>query len=138
MPNHEYLNYPYIPNRRNKRQGRSTHREYLHRIAYTEMVRDYDSDNKVLLFHAPFALVKDVCQKMFTMMQGNVGNIIIRNEHSCRVKNGKCYWRVAVEIIGLNESFISFKEFVLMLINYMRNLANCIIRHFRTETFLNL
>ena len=91
MPNHEYLNYPYIPNRRNKRQGRPTHREYLHRIAYTEMVRDYDSDNKVLLFHAPFALVKDVCQKMFTMMQGNVGNIIVKNEHSCRIKNGKCY-----------------------------------------------
>ena len=102
MPNHEYLNYPYIPNRRNKRRGRPTHREYLHRIAYTETVLDYDSDNKVLLFHAPFALVKDVCQKMFTMMQGNIGNIIIRNEHSCRLKNGKCYWRVAVEIIGLN------------------------------------
>lgn len=50
MPNHEYLNYPYIPNRRNKRQGRPTHREYLHRISYTEIVRDYDSDNKVLLF----------------------------------------------------------------------------------------
>ena len=47
MPNHEYLNYPYIPNRQNKKQGRPTHREYLHRIAYTEMVRDYDSDNKL-------------------------------------------------------------------------------------------
>ena len=121
MPNHEYLNYPYIPNRQNKRQGRPTHREYLHRIAYTETVRDYDGDNKVLLFHAPFALVKDVCQKLFTMMQGNVENIIIRNEHSCRVKNGKCYWRVAVEIIGLKENFISFKEFVLMLIGCMKN-----------------
>ena len=101
-------------------------------------MRDYDSDNKVLLFQAPFALVRDVCPKMFTMMQGNVGNIIIRNEHSCRVKNGKCYWRVAVEIIGLNESVISFKEFVQMLIDCMRNLANCAIRHFRTATFLNL
>ena len=86
MPNHEYLNYPYIPNRRNKRQGRPTHREYLHRIAYTEMVRDYDSDNKVLLFHAPFALVKDVCQKMFTMMQGNVGNIIISTNSLNEIK----------------------------------------------------
>jgi hypothetical protein len=27
---------------------------------------------------------------------------------------------------------------VRMLINCMKNLANCTIRHFRTETFLNL
>ncbi len=113
-------------------------RKHLHRIAYTEIVRDFDSNNKVLLFHAPFDLVKDVCQKMFSMMQGNMGNIIVRNEHSCRVKNGKCYWRVAVEIIALNENFISFKEFVLMMINSMKTMANCKIRHYRTETFLNL
>lgn len=138
MPNHEYLNHPYVPNCQNKRQGRPTHRNYLHRIAYTETVRDYDSDKKVLLFHAPFALVKDVCQKVFTMLQGNVGNIIVKNEHSCRVKNGKCYWRVAVEIIGLNENIVSFTEFVLMMISCMRRTANCTIRHYRTETFLNL
>lgn len=114
------------------------HRKNLHRIAYTEVLRDDEGDSRVLLFHAPFALVRDVCQKLFTMLHGNVGNIIVLNEHSRRVKNGKCYWRVAVEIIGLNESFISFKEFVLMLINCMKNLANCTIRHFRTETFLNL
>lgn len=133
------LSRPYVLNRKDiKRDGRTSPYAFVHRIAYTEMVRDYDSDNKVLLFYAPFALVKDVCQKIFTMMRGNVGNIIVRNEHSCRRRNGKCYWRVAVEIIGLNESFISFKEFVLMLISCMKKLANCTIRHFRTETFLNL
>lgn len=116
----------------------SIHRKNFHRIAYTEALRDDDCNLRVLLFHAPFALVKDVCQKMFTMMRGNIGNILVKNEHSCRVRNGKCYWRVAVEIIGLNERFISFKEFVLILINSMRNSANCTIRHFRTETFLNL
>lgn len=127
MPNHIHI--------RQSKKGRSNKHAYSHRIAYTETVRD---DTHVLLFHAPFALVRDVCQKLFTMMQGNIGNIIIKNEHSCRVKNGKCYWRVAVEIIGLNESFISFNKFVLMLISCMKNLANCTIRHFRTETFLNL
>lgn len=115
-----------------------THRKKLHRIAYTEIVRDDEGDSRFLLFHAPFDLVKDVCQKLFTMMHGNVGNIIVKNEHSCRVKNGKCYWRVAVEIISLNERFISFKEFVLLMISCMKNLANCTIRHYKTETFLNL
>ena len=113
-------------------------RKHLHRIAYTETIRDEDSDTHILLFQAPFSLVKDVCQKVFTIMQGNVENIIGRNEHSCRVKNGKCYWRVAVEVVSLNENFISFKEFVLMMINSMKTMANCKIRHFRTETFLNL
>ena len=133
------LSRPYVPNRESiKRDGRTSPYTFLHRIAYTEALRGDNYDERVLLFHAPFALVRDVCQKMFTMMQGNIGNIIIRNEHSCRRRNGKCYWRVAVEIIGLNESFISFKEFVLMLISCMKKMANCTIRHFRTETFLNL
>lgn len=137
MPTLFYL--PYIPNRQNvQRNARTSPYLFRHRIAYTEALRGDDYDEPVLLFHAPFALVRDVCQKLFTMMQGNVGNIIIRNEHSCRVKNGKCYWRVAVEIIGLNESCISFKEFVHLLISYIRKIANCTVRHYRTETFLNL
>jgi hypothetical protein len=118
--------------------GQSIHRKNFHRIAYTEALRDDDCNLRVLLFHAPFVLVKDVCQKMFTMMRGNIGNILVKNEHSCRVRNGKCYWRVAVEIIGLNENIVSFTEFVLMMISCMRRTANCTIRHYRTETFLNL
>ena len=110
----------------------------IHRIAYTDVLRGNHFDERVLLFQAPFALIQDACQFIFNIMNGNIQDMLINNEHSCRWRNGKCYWRVAVEIIGLNESFISFKEFVLMLINCMRNLANCTIRHFRTETFLNL
>ena len=110
----------------------------IHRIAYTDVLRGNHFDERVLLFQAPFALIQDACQFIFNIMNGNIQDMLINNEHSCRWRNGKCYWRVAVEIIGLNESFISFKEFVLMLTNCMRNLANCTIRHFRTETFLNL
>lgn len=133
------LSKPYVPNRDSiKRDGRTSPYAFLHRIAYTEALRGDNCDKRVLLFHAPFALIKDACSFVFRIMNGNIQDMIISNEHSCRRRNGKCYWRVAVEIIGLNESFISFKEFVLMLINCIRNLANCTIRHFRTETFLNL
>ena len=133
------LSRPYVPNRDSiKRDGRTSPYAFLHRIAYTEVLRGDNYDERVLLFHAPFALVKDACSLIFRIMNGNIQDMIISNEHSCRRRNGKCYWRVAVRIIGLNESFISFKEFVLMLISYMKKMANCTIRHFRTETFLNL
>ena len=72
------LSRPYVPNRESiKRDGRTSPYAFIHRIAYTEALRGDNYDERVLLFHAPFALVRDVCQKMFTMMQGNIGNIII-------------------------------------------------------------
>ena len=85
------------------------------RIAYTEIDREDDPAIRTLLFHAPFDLLKDTCQKIYKMMDGSIKNIVLQREHSCRIRNGKCYWRVAVQIIGLDEQFISFKEFVLIL-----------------------
>ena len=131
--------YPYIHNRQNiKRDGRTSTHTYLHRVAYTEVFRGDNYDEPYLLFHAPFALVKDACQFVFTAMNGKIGNMIISNEHSCRRRNGKIYWRVAVQIIGLDEFFISLKELTLLLISRMKRIANCTVRHYRTETFLNL
>lgn len=109
-----------------------------HRIAYTEINREDDPAIRTLLFQAPFDLLKDTCQKICKMMGGRIRNIVLQREHSCRVRNGKCYWRVAVQIIGLDEQFISFKEFVLMLINCLKKTTSCHIRHYRTEVFLNL
>lgn len=109
-----------------------------HRIAYTEIAREDDPSIRTLLFHAPFDLLKATCQKIYKMMDGRIKNIILRREHSCRVRNGKSYWRVAVKIIALDEQFISFKEFVLMLLSWIQRLSYCKIRHYRTETFLNL
>lgn len=134
-----YLFYPYIPNRQEKKKlGRPTPHSYLHRIAYTEALRGDNYNEPYLLFHAPFALVKDACQFIFNVMNGKIGNMIISNEHSCRRRNGKIYWRVAVQIIGLDEQFISLKKFTLLLISWMKRIANCTVRHYRTETFLNL
>lgn len=137
MPTLFYL--PYIPNRLNvQRNARTSPYLFRHRIAYTEALRGDDYDEPVLLFHAPFALIKDACQHLFILMDGKIGNMIVRNEHGCRRRNGKCYWRVAVQIFRLDESSISFKEFVHLLISHIRQIANCTVRHYRTETFLNL
>ncbi len=140
MSSNGYLSLPYIPNRQNKKKlGRPTPHPYLHRIAYTETMRGvYDEIPTLLFYGAPFELLKDACQHIFDIMNGKVGNLIIDHEHSCRVRNGKCYWRVLVKIINLDENFISMDEFVLLLISYMKRICNCTVKHYRLEPFLNL
>lgn len=110
----------------------------IHRIAYTDVLRGNHFDERVLLFQSPFALIQDACQFIFNIMNGNIQDMLINNEHSCRWRNGKCYWRVAVRIVGLNEQFISFSEFTTLLVSYISKTFKCKIRHYRTETFLNL
>lgn len=141
MSNNRHIFSPYIPNLRDRKKdkGRPIIHEYLHRIAYTETMRGNDDEIPTLLFYgAPFALLKDACCHIHKTMCGNVRDLKIKLEHSCRHKNGKCYWRYAVSVIDLNEHFISFKEFTLLLIAHIRNICNCAIRHYRLETFLNL
>lgn len=141
MSNNRHIFSPYIPNLRDRKKdkGRPIIHEYLHRIAYTETMRGNEDEIQTLLFYgAPFALLKDACCHIHKTMCGNVRDLKIKLEHSCRHKNGKCYWRYAVSVIDLNEHFISFKEFTLLLIAHIRNICNCAIRHYRLETFLNL
>ncbi len=133
------LSRPYVPNRENiKRDGRTSPYAFLHRIAYTEALRGDNYDERVLLFHAPFALIKDACSFIFRIMNGNIQDLIISNEHSCRRRNGKCYWRVAVRIIGINEQFISFREFTTLLIVHINKICNCKVRYYKLNTFINL
>lgn len=110
----------------------------IHRIAYTDVLRGNHFDERVLLFQAPFALIQDACQFIFNIMNGNIHDMLINNEHSCRWRNGKCYWRVVVRIVGLNEQFISFSEFTTLFVAYISKTFKCKIRHYCTETFLNL
>ena len=137
MPSLLFL--PYIANRQNvQRNARTSLYELRHRIAYTETWSGDSGDVPLILFHAPFPLVRDVCRYVFAMMDGKVGDIVLSNEHSCRYSNGKCYWRVAVRIVRLDEHFISFKDFVTLLVSHMKRIAQCSVRHFRMEAFLNL
>lgn len=134
-----YLYCPYVPNRSNKKKsGRPTPYAYLHRIAYTEVMRGMNDEIPTLMFYAPFELLKDACGHLFKLMNGRVGNLIIKNSHSCRVRNGRCYWRIEVHIVNLDEAFMSLSDFTMLLIARMKNICNCTIRHYRLETFLNL
>lgn len=124
-----YIKMPFVPKKRMEK----------HRIAYTMLMRGDNFDVPTLLFYgAPFLLVKDACRLIYKYMSGNVKNLCIDREHSCRFRNGKCYWRIAVTIVGLNEPFLALEELVWMLVSCMQRLCYCKIRHYRTETFLNL
>jgi len=135
------LSLPYIPNR-DKKQKSNPHispYELRHRIAYTETVRGVDDDVPALLFFgAPFALLRDTCLQVHKMMAGKVHDLTIMPEHSCRRKNGKCYWRWVVSVVRLDERFISLREFTSLLISCMQRIGNCKVRHYRLETFINL
>ena len=64
---------PYTPNRENiKRDGRTSPYALIHRIAYTEALRGDNYDERVLLFQAPFELIRDACQFIFNVMNGSV------------------------------------------------------------------
>ena len=41
-------------------------------------------------------------------------------------------------IVGLNEHFISLREFILLFIARLQAVSNCKVRHYRLATFLNL
>lgn len=130
---------PYTPKREKvKWNVRTSSCGMVHRIAYTDVLRGNDYDERVLLFQAPFMLIKDACQFIFNVMNGNIRDMVLSNEHSCRRRNGKCYWRVAVRIVDLNEQFISFREFVILLIAHIKRICNCKVRHYRPDTFINL
>lgn len=119
--------------------GRPTPYSYLHRIAYSEDLRGEKDNIPTLLFYgAPFDLLRDVCLYVFNMMNGKVEDLVIDREHSCRWRNGKCYWRTMIQIRGLDEQFISLKDFTSLLITRMKNVCNCSIRHYKLETFVNL
>lgn len=140
MPSDGYLSLPYIPNRQRKlKKGRPSPHAYIHRIAYTETMRGVNDETPTLLFlGAPWCLLRDVCTSLVKMMTGKIGDITLQWERSCRVKNGKHTWRIAVGIINLDERFIGYSEFVKLLVSKILYVANCNVRHFRLETFLNL
>ena len=135
----QYLWSPYVPKiQLANRKKYDSKRMFVHRIAYAETVRGRDDEIPTLLFHAPFALLRDVCQYIFRLMAGKVRDLKVCHEHSCRRKNGKCYWRVAVQVVGLEEQFISLKEFTRLLVHRVQTVCNCKVRHYRLDTFLNL
>ncbi len=130
--------HPYAVPRKSK-VGRPTVHQCIHRIAYTETVRGYRDEIPTLLFlGAPWFLLQDVCEAVCRMMDGKVKDITLQWEHSCRRKNGKHYWRIAVGIIGLDEAFISMKEFVGLIVSKMTRTAACVVKRFNIEPFLNL
>ncbi len=132
------LSAPYQRPNKNK-VGRPPLRECIHRIAYTATMRGIEDDIPTLLFlGAPYELLQDVGTAICRMMDGNIRDIIITPERAIIFRNGKEYWRWAVGIIGLDETFINYPEFVKFFIHKMTTTANCKVRHYKLDTFLNL
>ncbi len=135
-----YTELHYMPNTQGEvRRGRPLQHAYRHRIAYTLAMRGLQDDTPTMLFlGAPFELLRDACRNVHKMMNGTVRDLIVSYEHSCRIRNGKQYWRVAVGIIELNDRFLSLAEFITLFVSHIKRICNCTVRYYKTETFLNL
>nr|DAP41593.1 MAG TPA: hypothetical protein [Caudoviricetes sp.] len=135
---YDYLGMKYTPNRQHlKASGQRSKHAFIHRIAYTETMRGIRDDIPTLLFYAPLALCNDAAQYIYDILKNHVEDIRVVPSHSCRVKNGTCYWRTEVQVIGLNTELLNFESFTRMLIHRMQVICNCKIRHLKLETFLN-
>ena len=135
-----YIQMHYMPNTQGEvRRGKPLQHAYKHRIAYAITMRGLQDDIPTLLFiGAPFELLRDACRNIYKMMAGNLRDLTVNYEHSCRVRNGKQFWRVAVGIVGLDERFLSLAEFETLFVSHIKRICSCVVRRYKTETFLNL
>lgn len=112
---------------------------YERSIAYALQMRgDNDDIPTIIYYGVPFQLMYDVMKHMALCLQNQWKGYIIRNEHSCRYKNGKAYRRISVEIHGLNEYCISLPDVVMLINNYMQRICWCKIKEFSLTRLLNL
>lgn len=129
---------PYVP----ATTSPLSHRKhpYRYHIAYTLQLRGDDACQTpyIVLYGAPYELVRDACLDLYRNMNGKVHDLLLSREHSCRYRNGKCYWRIAVCIKDLDEKAITTEGFATLFAAYLRRLCNCTLRRYRVHDFINL
>lgn len=136
-PMYGLLSLPYVPLRK-RVGGRKRRYLYKYNIAYAETFRGKDDDIPTLLFLAPLALVQEVCQHLHKLMDGKVRELRVSSERACVERNGKCDRRISVQVEGLDEDFLSLREFGCLMVAKMAKLCHCTVRRYKIETFLNL
>ena len=112
---------------------------YERRIAYGVQMRGDNDDLPVLIYYgAPFQLLYDVMAFVGKCMGDGIKGYRIIHEHSCRWKNGKAYRRIAVEIHGLDEQFVTLSSLIAVINNHMQRICWCKIKEYPIKRLLNL
>lgn len=136
MPAHTVYDRPYVA--RPVRANNLVH-DYNRNICCGVQMRGDNDDLPVIIYYgATWALVFDTMAQIAKMMGENIKGYVIRREHSCRWKNGKAYYRLAVEIHGLNEEFMSLQSFLLVINGYMQKICWCTVKELPLRKLLNL
>ena len=131
------IHLPYVP-RGNGRQGRPRKHKYSYNISYTVQMRGDEMDIPFLLFHgAPRELLQETCTELCRLMNENLKDIVLTEESSCRRKNGKCFWRYALQVCELNTDFLSLDGLIDLLVYKLKGKADCEIKSLSLHRFLN-
>lgn len=128
----------YISPRSPEYMSRMKH-NYERRIAYGVQMRGDEDDLPVLIYYgASYQLILDVMEHIGKIIGKALKGYVITHEHSCRWKNGKAYRRIAVEIHGLDEQFITLPSLIAVINNYMQRICWCKIKEYPLKRLLNL
>lgn len=136
MSNHR--NIPYVPPP-TRRASVSLKYCYERPIAYAVQMRgDLDDLPTIIYYGAPWHLLIDVMKYVSRCMGDALKGYVIKQEHSCRWKNGKAYRRMSIEIHGLDEQFMSLESLLMVIHNYMKRICWCKVKELPLKKLLNL
>lgn len=130
----QILKLPYVSPDMSRRLSRS----YERTIVFSTQVRDDDVPPTIIYYGAPFSLLSDAMDYMARILKNMLEGYHITREHSCRYRNGKAYHRLALDIRGLNEDCVSFRDLILMLNHHMQEKCWCNIKELPLKRLLNL
>lgn len=69
---------------------------------------------------------------------GIASEAMVSTEHDCIRRNGKGYWRIAVQIVRPNFDFCSLDDMKLLIEATLHRLHPCTVTWFSIDKFLNI
>lgn len=127
-----------IPKFRKRGRPPEDNRRHI-QIAATVDWRGTEDNQLFFLFrNVPCAVLQQTFRQLIGNGNGIASDARIFEEHDLIRRNGKGYWRWAVEIIEPNDHFCTIDDMKVLIEAFFHRLHPCTVRWFDIETFLNI
>ncbi len=108
-------------------------------IAATIDYRGADDSQLFFLFrNSPQSLVEEVFRFLIGKGNGIAKKAVVSEEHDVVRRNGKGYWRIAVELFNPNTYFCSIADMKILIESVFRRLYPCTFCWMSIDKFLNV
>ena len=124
----------------NRKRGRPLKDRRKHLlIAASIDYRGVDDDQLFFVFRGAG---QQMLTKVFSYLVGRghgiAREVVITEEHDCIRRNGKGFWRIAVEIVEPNFHFCSLDDMKILIEATLRRLHPCTVHWLPIAKFLNV